>query len=207
MISMMIWVIALAGSIGAVCLTVALDAHSAHLGATALVSFGIVAAAVHEHRSAELAGASATSKAAISTRYLGLLWAWSAISAYVVYAFLLDWNYWMPVIVSMFLACGLCLFVAWILDRDGAADASLGSSALLVMLITRGQFALGGLLLGFAISACGKPELGGMHRWVALNLVMCTAAALLTLTGYLIISETTATSRTTPAAAGDTAVA
>ena len=54
MASMLIWVLALAGSVAAVCLTVAFDNHSAHMSATALATFGIVAAAVSDHRAGEV---------------------------------------------------------------------------------------------------------------------------------------------------------
>ena len=101
MISMVIWVISLAGSIAAICLAVAMDAQTSHLGATALVSFGIVAAAVSDHRATDVAGGSEKALAASGARYLGVLWAWSAISANVAYAFLLDWPYWMPCRISI----------------------------------------------------------------------------------------------------------
>ena len=193
MISMMIWVVALAGSIAAVCFAVAMEAHSAHLCATAMISFGIVAAAVNEHRTAEMAGASAYGLAATAARYMGLLWSWSALSAFVVYAMLLDWPYWVPIVVAMFVACGLCLFVALILDREAAAAKPDAWAPTLVAVMAQSQFAASALLLGIVAAARGASDvgLGGAHRWVALNLVLCTAAALLSLTGYLIMSSRT----------------
>ena len=191
MISMMIWVAALAGSIAAVCLTVALNAEVAHLVSTALISFGIIAAGINDHRTHEMVGASPANLAAIATRYMGMLWAWSAISAYVVYTFLLEWPYCAPFVLSMFLACGLCLFLAWILDREAKSQLRATSGTFLVAMLAKSQFALGGLLLGIAIALSRQPDptVGGTHRWVALNLVVCTAAALLTFTGYLLINR------------------
>lgn len=188
MISMVIWVISLAGSIAAICLAVAMDAQTSHLGATALVSFGIVAAAVSDHRASDVAGGSEKALAANGARYLGVLWAWSAISANVAYAFLLDWPYWMPVVVCMFLACGVCFFMAWIMDREAASDAPDPLGLNLAELLPMSQLALGGLMLGALIALRRQPELsmGGANRWVAFNLIICTAAALLTLSGYLL---------------------
>ena len=191
MISMIIWVLALAGSIAAICLTVALDAQNAHLAATALASFGIVAAAVNDHRTAQISGASRYTLAAAAARYTGLLWAWSAISAYVVYAFLLDWPYWMPVVVAMFVGCGVCLFIAAVLDRETTAENPDVWATIMVGVLAKGHFALGGLMLGCLIALRRQPEMvmGGAHRWVALNLILCTSGALLSLAGYLILSE------------------
>ncbi len=191
MISMMIWVFGLASSIAAVCISVALGSVTAHLTITAIISFGIVAAAVNEHRAAELAGASIYSLAATAARYMGLLWAWSALSAFVVYALLLDWPYWMPVVVAMFVGCGLCLFVALVLDREATAAQPDTWATLLVSVMANGQFAVSAVLLGTTISMSRSSDIGlGAHRWVALNLMLCCSAALLSFTGYLILRRT-----------------
>ena len=191
MISMIIWVLALAGSIAAVCMAVAFDAHASHIGATALVTLGIVAAAVNEHRSAELAGMSPFGLSAIAARFMGLLWAWSAISAYVVYSFILDWPHWMPVVVAMFVGCCVCLFVALVLDREDAAEVPDAWAPALVGMMSRSQFTLGAVLFGvlFAVQQHGDFNTDGAPKWVAVNLALCTAAGLLSLTGYLIMQE------------------
>ena len=191
MISMMIWVLALAGSIVAVCFAVAFDAQSAHLSATAFVSFGMVAAAIHEHRTAELAGATPYRLAATASRYMGVLWCWNALSAFAVYSFLLDWPYWLPIVVAMFLACGVCLFVAIVLDREDSSVSPDRWAPVLVTAMAKSQFTVSAVLLGMMFAARQSSDVGfgGAHRWVALNLILCTAAALLTLTGYLIMNR------------------
>ena len=191
MISMMIWVIAMAGSIAAICLTVAFDAQSAHLTATALISFSIVAAAVSDHRAAELGGAASFSLAATAARYMGLLWSWSAISAFVAYEFLLEWPYWMPAVFAMFTISAVCLFVALILDREAAANNPDVWARWLAHLVSVGHFVFSGLLMGSAVAARtpGDMLMGGAPKWVALNLVLSTSAALLTFTGYLILTR------------------
>jgi hypothetical protein len=200
MISTVIWICGLAFGIAAVCLAAALELQTGHLVATALVSFGIVAMAVNDDRGAETAGASSFARAAAASRYMGILWAWSAISAYVVYAFLLDWVFWQPAVVAMFVACGLCFFLGMILDRDGAAETPDQTSVKLADVVLKGQFGVGALLLGVLIAArLSDAGIGGPDRWVALNLMLCTAAALLTVSGYLILNRH-GTART-PAAA------
>lgn len=188
---MIIWVVALAGSIASVCYAVAIEAQSLHLGATALVTLGLVAAAVNEHRSAELAGASPYALAALAARYMGLLWGWSAVSTYVVYAFLLDWPYWMATVVAMIVGCCLCLFVGSVLDREDRAEAPDRRVIAIVAMMAKSQFALGAVLFGVLLALRQHSEMGigGQHKWVALNLVIGTAAGLLTLTGYLIMHE------------------
>jgi hypothetical protein len=191
MVSMMIWVVALAVSIAGVCLTVALDWHSAHVSATAFVTLGIVAAAVNEHRAAELAGGSQYSLAAIAARYMGLMWAWSTLSAYVVYAFIIDWPHWVAAVMAMLVSCVLCLFMAMILDREAAAEIPDGRAPMLVRVLIKSQFVLGAILSAALIAYQRRTDLAleGAQQWVALNLATCTAVGLITLTGYLIIQE------------------
>lgn len=190
MVSMVIWICALACGIAAVCFTAAIEAQVAHLVATALVSFGVVAMAVNDDRAAETSGASGFARAAAALRYIGILWAWSAISAYVVYAFLLDWVYWQPLVVAVFVACGLCVFMAIVLDRDAASASPDGKSLQLAEAMIKGHFGVGGLLLGMLIAGrLSEAGIGGPDRWVALNLMLCAAAALLTFSGYLILNR------------------
>ncbi len=191
MISMVIWVLALAASISGVCIAVAMEAQTAHLIATAAASFAMVAAAVHEHKSADLAAKSAYSLAATASRYMGLLWCWNAISMFVAYSFVLDWPYAMSVVLGMFAGCGACLIVALILDREAQSSAPDQRTLHLAAAMAKAQFALAAVLIGAMVAArhASQVELGGAHRWVALNAILCTAAALLTLTGYLIMNR------------------
>jgi hypothetical protein len=190
MISMVIWVLALAASVCGVCIAVAMEAQTAHLIATAAASFAMVAAAVHEHKAADLAVTSPYSLAAMASRYMGLLWCWNAITTYVAYAFVLDWPYAMSVVLGMFAACGACMIVALVLDREAKSPAPDQRTLLLAATLAKVQFAFAAVLLGAMVAArqAAEVELGGAHRWVALNVILCTAAALLTLTGYLIMN-------------------
>jgi hypothetical protein len=201
MLSMVIWVVALAGSIAAICMTVAMDSHAAHVGATALITIGLVAAAVNDHRAGEMAGDSAFKLAATAARYLGLLWAWSAIATYVVYALLLDWSQWVPTVVAMVVGCVMCLFVALVLDREAASDSPDENAVSMVTWLARSQFAFGAIILGIVAAVQNQPEyvFGGTHKWVAINIALCTAVGLLTLTGYLML-QTNRQSTETPAA-------
>ncbi len=191
MLSMIIWVVALAGSISGVCLTVALGWHSAHILATAFVTLALVASAVNDHRSAELAGGTQYSLAAIAARYMGLMWAWSTLSAYVVYAFILDWPHWVTVVVAMFVACVLCLFMAIVLDREAISDTPDSGTSMLVRVLVKSQFALGAILFGALVAYRRQPDIAieEAQQWVAINLAICTAVGLMTLTGYLILQE------------------
>jgi hypothetical protein len=190
MISMMIWVLALAASISGVCIAVAMEAQTAHLVATAAISFAMVAAAVHEHKSADVAATSPYSLAGTACRYMGLLWCWNAIATYVAYSFVLDWPYATSVVLGLFAACGACMIMTLILDREAKSPTPDQRTLAVAAGLVKAQFALAAILIGAMVAArqAAEMELGGAHRWVALNVILCTAAALLTLTGYLIMN-------------------
>ncbi len=192
MLAMIIWVLALAAAIAGVTLTAALEAKSAHMAATAFVTIGIVAAAVNDHRAATLAALSPHKLAALASRYMGLLWAWSGVSAYVVYGFILDWSNWVPVVIAMFVACVTYLFIGLILDREALADVPDARASRLIDFLTKSQFALGATLFGVLFAFQRHPEFSADSdsMWVAINLAMGTAAGLLSLTGYLILHDT-----------------
>jgi hypothetical protein len=202
MLSMMIWVLALAGSIAAICMTVAMNAHDAHIGAMALITLGLIAAAISEHRSAEIEGASSYKLAASGARYLGLLWAWSTIATYVVYAFILEWAQWVPTVMAMLVGCVMCLFVARVLDREDDSATPDSRSLALATWLARSQFAFGAVILGMvtAVKSQAVHSFDNAHNWVAVNIAMCTAVGILMLTGYLMLQNNQQPTET-PAAA------
>jgi hypothetical protein len=202
MLSMVIWVLALAGSIAAICMTVAMDAHGAHVGAMALITLGLLAAAVSEHRSAEVEGASSYKLAAAGARYLGLIWAWSTIATYVVYAFILDWAQWVPTVMAMLVGCVMCLFVARVLDREADSATPDTNSLMMATWLARCQFAFGAVILGIVTAVKSQAIQGfdNTHNWVAVNIAMCTAVGVLTLTGYLMLQDNRQPTETSAAA-------
>jgi hypothetical protein len=191
MLSMVIWVLALAGSIAAICMTVALDAHGAHVSAMALITLGLIAAAVSDHRAAEVDNASSYKLAATGARYLGLLWAWSTIATYVVYAFILEWAQWVPTVMAMLVGCVMCLFVARILDREAESAIPDSRSLALATWLARCQFAFGAIILGMvaAVKSEAVHSFHNAHNWVAVNIAMCTAVGILMLTAYLMLQH------------------
>lgn len=191
MAAMIIWVLALAGGIVGVALTAALEAKTSHMAATAFITLGIVAAAVNDHRSANESGTSSYRLAALAARYMGLLWAWSGISTFVVYGFVLEWSNWVPAVFAMFTGAVMYLFVALVLDREALALVPDAKATALLAFLTKSQFALAATLFGILFAVQQHPQFGaddGAH-WVAINLAMGTAAGLLTLTGYLILHD------------------
>ena len=202
MLSMIIWVFAITGSLSVVSLAVAFNAQMLHLVATAVVSLSIMAMAISEHRSADLAGQSESHLAAVASRYIGILWAWSAVSAYVVYGFLLAWPLWLGAVIGMSLLSVVFLFVAFILDREALSSGPDASISALLHLLTKAQFVIGTVLFGTMVALRSHPALtlGGAEAWVAVNLFLCSAAALMTLTGYLIMQLKP---RTAPVAVSD----
>lgn len=191
MLSMIIWLFAIAGSVSVVSLAVAFNAQTVHLVATALVSLAIVATAVNEHRTAEMDGGSKFHLAAIASRYIGILWAWSAVTGYIVYGFLLSWPLWLGAVIAMSVLCVAFLFVGIVLDREALSATPDRAANALVGHLAKAQFGIGAVLFGAMVALRSHPalEIGGPQQWVALNLFLCSAAALMTLTGYLIMQE------------------
>jgi hypothetical protein len=191
MLAMIIWVVALAAGVAGIALTAALEAKSAHMMATAFATIGIVAAAVQEHRTAALADASRYHLAAIASRYIGMLWAWTGIATFVVYGFVLEWSHSATGVYTMFTGAVLFLFIAIILDREAVAAAPDPRTAALVSLLTKCTFALAAISFGILLAVQRYAEFGGESGayWAAVNLAMGAAAGLLSLTGYLLLED------------------
>jgi hypothetical protein len=190
MLSMIIWVVALAAGIAGIAVTAAMEARAAHMLATAFASIAIVAAAVHEHRAATLANASPYRLAALAARHMGMLWAWSGIATFVVYGFVLEWSHWVTGVFTMFTCAVMYLFIALILDREATASIPDPRTATLLSFLTKCTFGLSAALLGILFAVQRHPELSAEsgEYWAALNLAMGTIAGLLSLTGYLLLS-------------------
>jgi hypothetical protein len=203
MLAMIIWVVALAAGISGIAITAAMEAQSAHMAATAFATIGILAAAVHEHRVAALANASRYQLAALASRYMGMLWAWTGIATFVVYGFVLEWSHWVTGVITLFTCAVLYLFIALVLDREAAAPSPDPRTTTLLSVLTRCTFALAAMLFGVLLAVQHRPELsaGSGEYWAALNLTMGTTAGLLSLTGYLLLQDVRGGMRSAKAAA------
>ncbi len=191
MLAMIIWVLALAAGVAGMAITTAMEAKTAHVLATAFASTAIVAAAVHEHRSAAVMGASRYSLAAISARFIGMLWTWSGIATFVIYGFVLDWPHWVTGVYTMFTCAVMYLFMALILDREATAATPDPRAASLVSVLTKCTFAMAAVLLGLLLAVQRYPDLvaDSGDAWAALNLAISTVVGLLSLSGYLLLQE------------------
>jgi positive regulator of sigma E activity len=126
--------------------------------------------------------------AAVLVRYMGMIWAWAAMTMLAIYQFLLEWPLWLGAFILLLCGALSLLFVAKVLDRD-AMDMNDDPRILrLVTGITRAQFGLTCIALG-GLLATGKLSVsayGVGPAWAAVNILIATALALAIMSGYLM---------------------
>ena len=191
MLAMLIWVIGFAFSISVLALTAGGNAQSLHLTICAVIALAIAFSAAIEIGKAQSVGQSRSIIAAAVARYMGLLWAWSAVAISVTYALVLSWVNWLPIFLILMLGSSTCLFVARILDREAVAKAPDQRIINLVRFVAWSKFgatclAIGGLL---AAGKLGPDGFGGQSRWAAMNILLCTAIGLAVISGYALMSR------------------
>jgi hypothetical protein len=189
MLAPIIWILAIGFGIGAMVVTAAADMHGLHMTLATLISSSIAACGIRDVFMSSEAADSVTARAAIVTRFMGVLWAWSALATAVTYGLMvLRWDSWYVAFVLLMCGAGLCLFVGSILRREaGTAD---GDSRLvgIVNIVARAQFVSACLAIG-ALIAGGKltaQSLGEPGAWAGLNLCISTAMGFAVLNGFVI---------------------
>ena len=188
MLAPILWILAIGFGIGAMVVTAAADLHSLHLTLSTLISSAIAACGIRDvYTSAEDAD-SVTGRAAIVTRFMGVLWAWSALVTVVTYGLVLRWDSWYVAFILLSSGSGLCLFVSSILKREAATEDGDARLVGIVNIVARAQFVLACLALG-ALMAGGKSpvqSLGEPGAWAGLNLFISTAMGFAVLNGFVI---------------------
>lgn len=188
MSSIVFWMLGVSGAAAAMVLTAALDLYGLQVVLSIVIAGFIVLSAIRDHRTLQALNGFAAHAYATLVRHMGLLYAWAAISIVLVYAFLLQWDYWFAAFLLMILGATLCLFLANILMRDLTGDGVDGHVVDLVRSIAKAQFAatcvaFGGLI---AFGTLSPSTFGGEAKWVAVNVMLCAAFALAALSGYIV---------------------
>jgi hypothetical protein len=116
MLSLIGWLFGLAVAACATVLTAALLDPKFHIAACAIVALAITLLAVRDHQQLINDGAPTSAKAGSTARYLGLVWAWGALSILAIYLFVLEkvWPEWWQFSIAF----------STMLDRDRAAGRS-----------------------------------------------------------------------------------
>ncbi len=186
MSSLVIWVLGIGLSTGALVLAAAQKLFYVHMGIAALVSILIALASFSEARAAETEPGGAGRSVDISLRHMGLVWTWGALALFVTYASdILSWReWWQFFIVFALLAC-LSLFLSATLRKDaesGASDDMLTKVArgfsifiLVAMLITMVGLLVDGKMWRFKTLAGLRR---GSQDWAANNIFFFGGLAL-----------------------------
>lgn len=126
MLSLTGWLFGLAVATCATVLTAALMDPKLHITACALVVLAIALLAVHDHQRLINSGASTSAIASSTARYLGLVWAWGALSVLAIYLFVLEkvWPEWWQFFIGFAFAAIASIAFSNMLDRDRAAGRS-----------------------------------------------------------------------------------
>jgi hypothetical protein len=188
MLAPIIWTLAIGFGIGAMVITAAADMHSLHMTLATLISSSIAACGIRDVYASSEQASSVTGRAAIVTRFMGVLWAWSALVTVVTYGLVLNWDSWYVAFILLISGAGLCLFVSSILQRE--ANTADGDVRLvgIVNIVARAQFVLACLALGALMAGAKLPvqSLGEPGAWAGLNLFISTAMGFAVLNGFVI---------------------
>jgi hypothetical protein len=123
MLSLTGWLFGLAVATCATVLTATLADPTLHIAACGLVVLAITLLAVHDHQRLINNGAATNAIASATARYLGLVWAWGALSVFAIYVFVLEkvWPEWWQFFIGFAFAAVASLAFSNLLDRDRAA--------------------------------------------------------------------------------------
>jgi hypothetical protein len=130
MLSLTGWLFSLAAAICATILAAAANQPMLQMAAAAAVSIAIALIAIRERQKLKETGAPTSAIASSTARYLGLVWAWAALTLLVTYLFVIEkhWPEWWQFFIGFAFAAIASLAFSTLLDRDRAAgrdDATL----------------------------------------------------------------------------------
>ncbi len=130
MLSMTGWLFSLVAAIFATILATAANQPSLQMAAVVAVCVAISLIALRDHQKLTETGAPTSAIASSTARYLGLVWAWAALTLLITYLFIVDkhWPEWWQFFIGFSFASVASLAFSVLLDRDRAAgrdDATL----------------------------------------------------------------------------------
>ncbi len=195
MTQMVIWMLGIAFSAGAMVVTTSTEAYVGQFAlATVIVAF-ITISGIRDHNAAAAEGQHPSLQSATIARHMGLLWAWAAVSVVLIYSLVITaWTAWFASFLILVMGAAVCMFLANILVRDAAQDEVDSRVVTMVHWIARLQFgatclAIGGLI---AIGKFSASAFGGEAKWAAVNVMLCMAIGLAGLSGYAIAQDSSA---------------
>jgi hypothetical protein len=187
MVAMVIWIVAIGISLGMMLMTAAADMNAMHLMLATLITSCIAACGVRDVFKSEEDNGCATGRAAILTRYIGVMWAWSAVAILITYDLVLQWDGWYAAFLFLSIGSAGSLFISSILRRE--AKTSEGDVRLvgLVNVMARAQFVIACLVLGMLFAGGNfADQLGSASAWASINICISTAMGFAVLNGCAI---------------------
>jgi hypothetical protein len=168
---------------------VAFASHAGQFALSLIVTMFIAVSAMRHFAAFRNAGTHVSLQAAVIIRYMGMVWAWAALTLVAVYQSLLSWPPWIGAFVLMLAGALTLLFIAKILDRDALETTDDPRIFDLVRIVAKIQFiatcvAVGGLLAfgKFSVSAFASDE-----SWAAMNILLTSAIGLAVMSGYYLV--------------------
>jgi hypothetical protein len=164
----------------------------AHMGIAAIVAMVFFIAFVRTNSALRTTNAPQSRIAANTSRYLGLVWAWGALTLASTYGTgVLSWREWPTFLIACVLLSGLCLFLAATLEKDareGRHDATMLKigNALAIVLLVGMVATMIGLLIDGKMSRFLTPR---FTDWPANNVFFFGAMSMALITGYALYSK------------------
>jgi hypothetical protein len=191
MSQMIVWMIGIAMAGAAMVVSAAMQLYSVHFALAAIISSFIAVTAMRDHAAAASDGVGRAGLAAVISRYMGFLWAWSAVAVFLTYALVMAWTNWLGAFMVLVVGAGLCLFVARVLDAEAHAETPDAHLVGFVGLMARVQLTLTCIVVGGLLAAgrFGPEAFGGYNKWAAVNVLLCAAIGLAVLSGFAIATE------------------
>jgi hypothetical protein len=126
MLSLIGWLFSLAAAVCATVLATAPGEPTLQMLSVAGVCLVIAVIAIRDHQHLMNIGAPTGAIASSTARYLGLVWAWAALTVLITYLFVIEkrWPEWWQFFIGFAFASVASLAFANLLDRDRAAGRS-----------------------------------------------------------------------------------
>lgn len=188
MASLVIWFTLITASLCAMIIAAGAGMPMLHMLMTGLVSVGIALVAVFENGKLRSEGASKNLIAASTSRNMGFVYVWGALTIAITYIFILRWHEWWHFMSAFAVAGALCLFYSNTLLRDdtaGREDATI---------LNAGRVLTWVQLVGMVIAMIGMIVDGKLTRhlnpkhldWAAQNIFFFGALALAIISAYAL---------------------
>lgn len=194
MLAVGLWMFGVAIAVSAMVITVAMELYSLQFALGTVTATFIAVAAMRDYAEAETHAAVAARRSAVLVRHMGILWGWAAVSVCIVYSTIMVWTQsWIPLFMVLVIACGICMLIANLLDRDAAAGVTDARVIAFIDRVVWAQFVAIVLLVGtlIAVGKFGAASFSAENKWAAMNIVLSTGFGLAIISGFSILNTIT----------------